>query len=55
MHGSPVQLQFSNANIKYKRMHSSRMRTAHTLTVGGRGGGGVSGKRRQEIDNSDTI
>ena len=34
-------------------MHSSRMRTARTLTVGG--GGAVSVKRTQEIDNSDTI
>ena len=34
------------------RMHSSRMRTARTLTIGG---GGISVKRRQEIDNSDTI
>ena len=34
------------------RMHSSRMRTTRTLTIGG---GGVSVKRTQEIDNSHTI
>ena len=38
-------------HVDSTRMHSSRMRTARTLTVGG----GVSVKRTQEIDNSDTI
>ena len=34
------------------RMHSSRMRTARTVTMGG---GVLIAKTRKEIDNSDTI